>query len=288
MRAPFALALLTAELGRLDLPHPPAAQLGTTTTRLPAPKPPPHLFSPLTHARRHPNYSLYTPSTHPRAASCQITPPPPPPLWFTKCSSGADSVNPSPPRITSAASRDRHTNAGTQASACDYGSLASKCARSSTRNPYGSTPFTLPSAAASDTGSWASSTDSTRCCLTAETHCWRSGPGGRSARRPRLSRNHERIRHRTRHKHAHGRIKKKEKTMNWSFFYCNACERAIADLDLASAIFNCDASGTQRGAGAGKRGSVLKCFMTPLRAGDSLCTFPQNQKHLTNHILLLQ
>jgi hypothetical protein len=210
-------------------------------------KPPPHLFSPLTHARRHPNYSLYTPSTHPRAASCQITPLPPPPPWFTKCSSGADSVNPSPPRITTAASRDRHTNAGTQASACDYGSLASKCARSSTKNPSGSTPSTPPLAAASDTGSWASSTDSTRCCLTAGTHCWRSGPGGRSAKRPRWSRNHERTRHRIRHMHAHRRIEKKEKTMNWSFAYCNACERAIADLDLASAIFNCDASGGRRG-----------------------------------------
>jgi hypothetical protein len=191
VRAPFALAILTADLGRLDLPPPPAAQLATTTTGPPAPQsqtpttplPTPHTRSPTPQLQ-----SLHT--QYP-PAGCQITPPPP---WFTKCSSGADSVNTSPPRTTAAA-RHSNTNAGTQALAYDYGSSASKCARSSTRNPSGSTPSTPPSAAASGTGSWASSTDSIRCCLTAGTRCWRSGPGGRSARRQRPLENHERTEH---------------------------------------------------------------------------------------------
>jgi hypothetical protein len=59
--------------------------------------------------------------------------------------------------------------------------------------------------------------------------------------RPR-ARNHERARHKHRHLHAHGAIEGR-KADERSFVYGIACERAIKDLDLASAIFNCDASG---------------------------------------------
>lgn len=97
--------------------------------------------------------------------------------WSTRFSSGAVSVNLSPLALAPAYPTVIITiNAFTpplnllltrcefkQASACDYGSSASKCARSSIRNRYGYIPSMPHSAAASDTGSWVLNNDNSKC-----------------------------------------------------------------------------------------------------------------------------
>jgi hypothetical protein len=54
-----------------------------------------------------------------------------------------------------------------------------------------------------------------------------------------------------------------------SFVYGNACERAITDLDLASAIFNCDASGGSRGCEGRRAKERFEALYDSLRVRDS-------------------
>jgi hypothetical protein len=102
------------------------------------------------------------------------------PQWFTRCFSGAASVTP-----TTSAHHRTHANSccSPQALPHDYGSSASKCARSSTRNLSGCTPSSPASVAALATGSRALSTANSGSWPTDETSCWRSEHGGRSAKR---------------------------------------------------------------------------------------------------------
>lgn len=106
-----------------------------------------------------------------------------PTQWFTRFSSGAVSVNISPP-LRALPEHPTDAHGVNQVSAFGYGSSALRCALSSTASPFGSTPSLQASVAASDTGSWALSSDSGGCLPTDEMPCSRSAPGGRSARKP--------------------------------------------------------------------------------------------------------
>jgi hypothetical protein len=134
--------------------------------------------------RLHPTLSYRPPSSSPVSVHIHThgyTHPLQNSQWSTKSSSGAASVMPSiAPHTARASAND---GPPLQALLHDYGSLALRCARSSTRNRSGSTPSTLELVAALVTGSWAWSTANSDSSPTDETNCSRSGHEGRSAKR---------------------------------------------------------------------------------------------------------